>query len=96
VREYCPHMIGWKRGTRHVLGWQFAGFSERGLPAEGGWRCFDVDELVGVIVRPGPWYRGWTTGRGQQHCIDQIELVVAAELAAEVRVAPGIAPSRGR
>jgi hypothetical protein len=38
-RECCPHAIGSKGDTRHVLVFQFAGGSKRGLPLGGEWRC---------------------------------------------------------
>lgn len=85
LREFCPHIIGWKQGVYHVLTWQFGGYSSQTLPEGGAWRCFDVNELEGVTLRDGPWHRGWTTGRGVQHCVDVVELAVAEAFAAEVR-----------
>lgn len=85
LREFCPHVIGWKHGTHHVLTWQFGGYSSQHLPAEGAWRCFDVSELVDVSLREGEWHRGWTTGRGAQYCVDTVELAVEEAFAAEVR-----------
>lgn len=96
VREFCPHVIGWKHGVYHVLTWQFGGYSSQDLPDEGAWRCFDVHELENVTLRDGPWHRGWTTGRGVQHCVDVVELAVAEAYAAEVRqTSPARTPLRG-
>lgn len=76
-REFCPHAIGWNRdGTYHVMTYQFAGGSSKGLPAGGQWRCFDVDKLSDVQVRHGTWHTG-TDHTRPQTCIARIELEVA-------------------
>jgi predicted DNA-binding transcriptional regulator YafY len=69
-REFCPHALGRKGKAWHVLAWQFAGGSRSGLPAQGQWRCFDLDRLEGLAARPGEWHRGEATGQGEQSCID--------------------------
>ena len=47
-REFCPHILGTKRGVWRVLTWQFAGLSDSGeLP---GWRCFDLNDLSNLAA----------------------------------------------
>ncbi len=78
-REMCPHVLGWKNGVRHVFSYQFAGGSSTGLPAEGQWKCMDVDGLSGVSLREGPWYTGTRKTDKPQSCVDlsQIDIEVA-------------------
>ena len=86
-REFCPHILGQKDGEWHVLTWQFGGGTSEpeGLPPEGDWRCFRVDGLSNLVLRKGQWHHGWRTGRGEQHCVDDIDTVVDATHAAELR-----------
>lgn len=74
-RAFCPHALGTKNGTRHVLGYQFAGGSTHGLPPGGEWRCFDVDRLENVATRSGPWHTA-VNAFNPQSCLDVIDLVV--------------------
>lgn len=74
-REVCPHVIGLKDGKQQFLGFQFAGSSSSGLPANGEWRCFVISRIGAVTVQPGPWQ----TGAGHQQdqtCVDQIDAEV--------------------
>jgi predicted DNA-binding transcriptional regulator YafY len=75
AREFCPHALGHKGKRRHVLAYQFAGASRHGLPLGGGWRCFDVDLLQELALRPGPW-RSAPNVFNPQSCLDTIEVVV--------------------
>jgi hypothetical protein len=76
LREFCPHVIGMKRGQEHVLGYQFGGQSSSGLPPNGEWRCFDVNGLSNISTRNGPWQTG--NRRTQpQRCVDQIDVEVS-------------------
>jgi hypothetical protein len=74
-RECCPHSIGTKRGVAHVLMFQFAGQSSRGLPLGGEWRCMDVAALSQVGVRNGPWHTNPNHSRPQT-CIDVVDVDV--------------------
>jgi hypothetical protein len=78
-REMCPHVLGWKNGIRHVFSFQFAGDSSQGLPAEGGWKCMEVDGLSEVSLRDGPWHTGTTENDKSEGCVElnQIEAQVA-------------------
>ena len=86
-REFCPHILGRKDGEWNVLTWQFGGETSQpeGLPPEGEWRCFNVADLSNLALRDGEWHRGWRTGRGEQHCVEDIDTVVDATHAAELR-----------
>ncbi len=55
-REMCPHVIGWKGSAHHVLSYQFAGDSSKGLPPGGEWKCMDVDGISQLTLRDGSWY----------------------------------------
>jgi hypothetical protein len=74
-REMCPHLMGLKDGVRHVLSFQFAGDSSRGLPPGGQWRCMDFDGLTILSIQDGPWHTG-TSHTKPQSCIDEIEVAV--------------------
>jgi hypothetical protein len=74
-RECCPHCIGTKRGRLHVLMFQFAGQSSRGLPPGGNWRCMDIDDLTQVTVQSGPWHTDPRHSRPQT-CIDVVDIEV--------------------
>lgn len=87
VREFCPHALGRKGDARHVLAYQFGGESRSGLPSRGEWRCFAVAQLVGAILRPGPWHTA-TNVFNPQSCLDTIDVVV--------QPLPPVAPAPGR
>jgi TrkA domain protein len=76
LREFCPHAIGTKDGQTRAFVFQYGGYSRRGLPPGGGWRCLPVDRLTEVSTHDGPWYTG-TEVADVQPCIDQIDLQVA-------------------
>ena len=63
-RVMCPHVIGYKDGSRvNALFFQFAGESKKGLPPGGQWRCIHVDELSNVQTERGEWHTGSDHGR---------------------------------
>jgi hypothetical protein len=85
-REFCPHLLGTKRGVWHVLGWQFGGSSNTGLPTGGAWRCIELEDIsTPIISKEGIWYRGTTKGTGAQFCVDDIDTAIDAAHAAEVQ-----------
>jgi hypothetical protein len=84
-REFCPHLLGTKNGRWHVFGWQFAGGSNHSLPPGGQWRCFEVSSLINLSTRLGEWHRGYTAGKRDQFCIDQIDTRIDPSHAAETR-----------
>jgi hypothetical protein len=73
-RQLCPHAIGTKDGSVHVMCWQSGGGSRGGLPDGGDWRCLRLAGLSDVRLRPGAAWRGDRLDRATQHCIDVIEL----------------------
>jgi hypothetical protein len=75
-REFCPHVIGTKKGKQHVLGFQFAGSGSSGLAPGGEWRCFDVATLSSVSTRTGPW-RTRPVHTQPQTCVDNIDVEVS-------------------
>jgi len=74
-REFCPHALGTKRGTRHVLAYQYGGASASGLPPAGEWRCLDVDQLTEVELRSGDWHSAPNVFNPQS-CLDEVEVLV--------------------
>ena len=82
TREMCPDKMGPKYGSGyHVLAYQFAGYSSRGLKPIGStanWRCFDLDNLTEVTLIEGEWH-SYTKGTGIQTCVDDIEFQVSRE-----------------
>ncbi len=76
-RVFSPHALGTKRGATHVLVYQYAGESERGLPPGGEWRCLSLDELSDIRLEPGAW-RTAENVFNPQSCLDEIDVVVDA------------------
>jgi len=75
LREVCPHAIGTKGGQTRAFVFQFAGFSRRGLPPGGGWRCLPVDRLTDLSIHDGPWHTDEEAGDIGM-CIDRIDIQV--------------------
>jgi AbrB family looped-hinge helix DNA binding protein len=78
ARVFCPHVLGWCRGARRCLGYQFGGSSRSGriLPGSpNNWRCFNIDDLRNVRLRPGRWYGGPSHERPQR-CMDVVDVDV--------------------
>ena len=76
-REICPHVLGLKNGVRHVLSFQFAGESSKGLPPGGEWKCMDIDGLQILSIEDGPWHTGTRKTGKPQTCVDQVDVAVA-------------------
>jgi len=74
-REFCPHAIGTKGAEEHVLGYQFAGTTQSGLPPGGQWHCFVVARLENVRTRTGSWHTGYSDSRPQT-CINHVDVSV--------------------
>ena len=75
-RLFSPVLLGSKAGDQHVLGYQFAGTSEKPLAPDGSpenWRCLRVLDLTRVKVMPGVWH-AVKKGHGFQNCIDQVDV----------------------
>jgi hypothetical protein len=74
-RELCPHIIGCTDGEEKVLAFQFGGSSSTKLPPRGEWRCLVLANVTDVRLRDGPW-RGGSSHRQQQRCVEDIDLDV--------------------
>ena len=84
TREFCHHGIGWKRAKNsdhdayHVIVYQFGGSTSTGaIPVGGQWKCWDVNGLSNLAVRPGEWHTAIVTRQGTCIDPDRIELEVA-------------------
>jgi hypothetical protein len=88
-REFCPHLLGIGNRGWAVLVWQYGGLSESGLPLEGDWRCFDLDDMEQLASREGQWHRGFHSGRGKSHCVKKMDTVVDSTHSAEIRESYG-------
>jgi hypothetical protein len=75
ARVLCPHALGTKGGTPHVLAYQFAGESRSGLPEAGEWRCLNLAELEGIAMHPGPWHSAANVFNPQS-CLDEVDIAV--------------------
>lgn len=73
-RVFSPHALGTKRGTDHVLVYQFAGGSRTGLPSGGEWRCLAVDTMSDIRLEPGAWHTAPNVFNPQT-CLDEVEVV---------------------
>lgn len=67
-----------------MLGWQFGGDSIDGpLP---DWRCIELKDIASeIVVRDGPWHRGWRARGARQICIDFIYAEVDPHHGPELR-----------
>jgi hypothetical protein len=77
LRVFSPFLLGTKAGDPHVLGYQFDGTSDEPLGPEGSpenWRCLRVAELTKIKVLPGIWHPAPKGSKGQQNCIDQVDV----------------------
>jgi predicted DNA-binding transcriptional regulator YafY len=74
-REVCPHVLGHTKGKEMLLGYQFAGETNTGLPPGGEWRCFQVAEMHSIEVREGEWRTG-ESHSSKHHCVDDVDLDV--------------------
>jgi hypothetical protein len=76
ARAVCPHILGYaKDGREAVFVFQFAGSSSRGLPRDGAWRCFYLDEVRDMQAHDGPWRAGTGHSRPQQ-CVQFVDVDV--------------------
>ena len=74
-REICPHVLGLTKGKEMLLGYQFGGETNSGLPAGGEWRCFKVAEMHSIELRGGTWHTG--SSHSQTHsCVAEVDLDV--------------------
>jgi predicted DNA-binding transcriptional regulator YafY len=74
-RELCPHVLGYTKGKEMLLGYQFGGETNSGLPPEGEWRCFHVAEMHSISVREGDWHTG-EKHASRHTCVELVDLDV--------------------
>ena len=74
IRHFSPHCLGRnKDGGFSVLGFQYAGQSSTTLPSAGEWRCFAVNELVGLRINTDSWRTGSHAGP-RSGCVKQVDV----------------------
>ena len=71
----CPHVLGLTKRKEMLLGYQFAGETNGGMPPRGEWRCFQVAEMHSIEVRDGPWHTG-ESHLSKSRCVDDVDLDV--------------------
>jgi hypothetical protein len=57
-RDISPLALGYKGDKLKVLAYQYRGDSASGLPADGGWRCFFVDDISWAKETDDRWQTG--------------------------------------
>lgn len=57
-RDICPLALGYKDTKLKVLAFQYHGGSVSGIAADGGWRCFSLDEISWAQINDDPWQSG--------------------------------------
>jgi len=57
-RDVCPLALGYKGDKLKVLAFQYRGGSSSGISADGGWRCFALDEISFAQINDDPWTSG--------------------------------------
>ena len=76
-RHFAPHCIGLgKDRAEHVMGFQYAGGSSKGLPPGGQWRCFRVADLSNVSCNSDSWQSSPDHARPNT-CVVQVDVQVA-------------------
>ena len=71
ARAVCPHVLGTKDGSAHVLVFQFAGGSSRPLPAAGAWKCLAVAGISEIAPHDGAWHSAQNYDPDQS-CVDDV------------------------
>lgn len=74
-RQFCPHVVGTTAGEPRCFAYQFGGETSTGPLTAGAWRCFRIDKLTGVRVRPGEWHTGAAPTRPQT-CVKDVDVAV--------------------
>jgi len=74
-RAFCPHALGFKGDTRHVLVYQFDAARRIGERPTTGWRCLEVDRLEDVHLHDGEWHTAPNIFNPQS-CLDTVDVVV--------------------
>ncbi|HVH80189.1 MAG TPA: hypothetical protein VM782_12410 [Stellaceae bacterium] len=77
-RALSPIILGHKDGQEKALTYQFGGYSSKGLPPEGQWRCLFLSKVTNVRLRDGPQLAG-DSHKQPQGCVDIVDLDVNPE-----------------
>jgi hypothetical protein len=80
VRLTCPYRIGWSAKQEcNLLHYQFAGYSQRGLQADGSdanWRCHHTDSISEAQIIDGRWRQPIVKPKSRGNCIVNAEAEV--------------------
>jgi hypothetical protein len=77
-RELCPVILGHKDGQEKALTFQFGGYSRKGLPSGGEWRCLFLAKVSDVQLQDGEWLTG-DSHKQPQGCVEVVDLDVNPE-----------------
>jgi hypothetical protein len=75
-RQVCPHALGHKDSRLKVLVFQFSGESASGLPSDGAWRSFFLDDIAWAKIIDGPWRSDQNQVAKIEASFDRIDLEV--------------------
>jgi hypothetical protein len=80
-RKVCPYLIGKSReGEAHVLYYQYAGYSSRGLNengSSGNWRCNRVSDIASAEIVDAPWSQPIQKPKTRGNCVVFVDAEVA-------------------
>jgi len=71
-RDICPISLGYKGEKLKILSYQYRGDSASGIAAEGGWRCFALDEITWAQINDDPWHTGHNTVAKLEASLDTV------------------------
>jgi hypothetical protein len=75
-RDICPHALGFKDGSPHLLAFQYDGSSVSGLSGDGQWRAFFVHDIEEASPIDGSWHTGPNLVAKMEACLDRVEYSV--------------------
>ena len=78
-RKMSPHIIGFKKGKRQALFYQYGGKSSSKLSIEEtqNWRCIRVNEIEDLKVIEDTFQTPYNYSVEKQTCIDKVEAAVS-------------------
>ena len=79
VRHFAPHALGATAdGAPAVVVFQYAGEPRRGLPFDGEWRCFQLDQLSHLQVNEHRWRSRSNYSLKPQTCLATVRVGLSA------------------
>src|SRR5689334_18296024 len=75
-REVCPHALGMRDDTLHVLVYQYGGRSRTGRLVPGSnenWRCMALDKITDVVIVEDDW-KSSHNGERPRTCLESVIL----------------------